>query len=101
MGNIKSTRALMIVGFFILAFVAYKAFSHSNGRSEGLTQDPEVDFYYAVRDKVSTMSQAPACQYGARALLSIASPTNSWPLNVRKVQVDKVIDGLPDNCFSN
>jgi hypothetical protein len=91
----------MIVGFLVLAVVAYKAFSHSPGRSGGATQDPEVDFYYAVRDKVSTMSQAPACQYGARAMLSFASPTNSWPLNVRKAQVDKVIDGLPDDCFSN
>ncbi len=96
-----SKRTLMIVGFLIVAVFAYKAFSHSNGRSGGTTQDPEVDFYYAVRDKVSTMRQAPACQYGARAMLSFASPTNSWPLDVRKAQVDKVIDGLPDDCFSN
>lgn len=101
MGNIKSKRTLMIVGFLVLAFVGYKAFSHSNGRSGGMAQDPEVDFYYAVRDKVSTMSQAPACQSGARAMLSFASPTNSWPLNVRKVQVSKVIVALPDDCFSN
>lgn len=57
----------MIVGVLVLALVAYKAFSHSNGRPVSSTQDPEVDFYYAVRDKViddessSSMSIRCAC----------------------------------------
>jgi hypothetical protein len=54
-----------------------------------------------VRDKVSQMSQASACQSGARAMISFASPMNSWSLEVRKAQVDKVIDSMPNYCFQN
>lgn len=101
MEKIKSNKKLMIVVFLVLAFVAYKGLAHFHGQSGSTSQDPEVEFYYAVRDKVATMNQDPACQSGARAMTSMASPANSWPLDVRKAQVEKVIDALPDYCFAN
>lgn len=97
--NSRLTEKSLSAGLMLLFVLTGCKGEQSNGEDNAALQNPDVAFYEVIRDQASLISQnGPACRYFANIMVSMASPTNGWPLGVRKQQVYKIVDRMPDYC---